>query len=599
MKNSLKYKFMMIYFFLVFVVIAVIGVFITNEFEHYNMDNIRKEIINIKENIIDNMIDREYYRNPDKLRSDLSSMPISSVYEISIIEPDTYTVLASTNSVFESKNAFDIFDSDIMLSTVSNDIVEKDLYQAGGAYPIKNMAICEHGDDGKTLYIVYARRNLDDVKRMGGKVVSIIISSAALALLISVILSYPMSLSITVPIRNLTNLALQVSKGDFTQKAKVSSDDEIGKLAGTFNFLTDSVEEMIKELSGEKNKLDAIIYHMNQALVAIDNYGKIIHYNANFMQMLTLNRDENLHGKNYDDVMGRITTELSFSKLIRSYRQDESQNVKLNIKDRVYQSSSAVFKEKTGALAGIIVVFRDISESERLENMRKDFVANVSHELKTPITSIKGYSETLLDADVDSETTREFLGIIKDEADTMSLIIKDLLQLSRMDSDKEKWDYESTNINELVTSCVKLLSLSAKEKNHNIICNLADYPIILEVDKGKIKEVIVNLLSNAIKYTRKGGVIHLSTSLVDKYCEISVKDDGIGIASKDINNIFDRFYRVDKGRSRALGGTGLGLSITRSIVEAHKGKIYVKSTPGEGSEFIVKLPVDNMLIKGE
>ena len=597
MKNSLKYKFIMIYFFLVFVVVIIIGVFITKEFENYNMSNIKNEIINIKENIIDNMISSDYTNDTNKLSSDLLAMPISLSYEISIIEPKSYTVIASTNSVFESKNAFDVFDSDTLLSSYNNSVVERDIYPTNASYPIKNMVLQGKDSQGNTKYLVYARRNLDDIQQMDKKVVSIIIKSAIVALLITILLGNVVSASITVPIQNLTKLALMVSKGDFSKKAHVSSDDEIGKLAGTFNFLTDSVEDMIKKLSYEKNKLDAIIFHMNQALVAIDNYGKIIHFNANFLQLLGLDNSDDLHGKNYDDLISTITDELSFSQLIRSYSKDSSQNIKLQIKDRFYQSSSAVFKEKNGALAGIIVVFRDISESEYLENMRRDFVANVSHELKTPITSIKSYSETLLDgAYEDKEITKEFLGIINSESDRMSLIIKDLLQLSRMDSDKEKWEHKVTDINELVRQSIKILNLQAKEKEQKIISDLYDKPINIDVDAGKIRQVIINLLSNAIKYTGIGGVIHLSTLLVDNLCKIVVKDDGIGIPEKDIEHIFDRFYRVDKGRSRALGGTGLGLSITQSIIEAHSGKIYVNSVLGQGSEFIVTLPVDNLWI---
>lgn len=597
MKNSLKYKFIMIYFFLVFVVVIIIGVFITKEFENYNMSNIKNEIINIKENIIDNMISSDYTNDTNKLSSDLLAMPISLSYEISIIEPKSYTVIASTNSVFESKNAFDVFDSDTLLSSYNNSVVERDIYPTNASYPIKNMVLQGKDSQGNTKYLVYARRNLDDIQQMDKKVVSIIIKSAIVALLITILLGNVVSASITVPIQNLTKLALMVSKGDFSKKAHVSSDDEIGKLAGTFNFLTDSVEDMIKKLSYEKNKLDAIIFHMNQALVAIDNYGKIIHFNANFLQLLGLDNSDDLHGKNYDDLISTITDELSFSQLIRSYSKDSSQNIKLQIKDRFYQSSCAVFKEKNGALAGIIVVFRDISESEYLENMRRDFVANVSHELKTPITSIKSYSETLLDgAYEDKEITKEFLGIINSESDRMSLIIKDLLQLSRMDSDKEKWEHKVTDINELVRQSIKILNLQAKEKEQKIISDLYDKPINIDVDAGKIRQVIINLLSNAIKYTGIGGVIHLSTLLVDNLCKIVVKDDGIGIPEKDIEHIFDRFYRVDKGRSRALGGTGLGLSITQSIIEAHSGKIYVNSVLGQGSEFIVTLPVDNLWI---
>ena len=265
-----------------------------------------------------------------------------------------------------------------------------------------------------------------------------------------------------------------------------------------------------------------------------------------------------------------------------------------NNKKRILKASPALFRDESGRISGAIVVFQDITESQRLEEMRKEFVANVSHELKTPITTIKSYSETLLcGALEDKEIARNFVQVIENEADRMASLVKDLLQLSHMDFEKVVWDMDHVDLKEIVSDSVKKLEVYFKEKNQSLVLDQSDDRVPIYADRGKIQQVVINLISNAIKYTPENGRIKISTQIVDKNAIFVVEDSGIGIPKEDINRIFERFYRVDKGRSRAQGGTGLGLSIARNIIKQHKGNIRVASELEKGSIFSVYFPVDN------
>ena len=223
--------------------------------------------------------------------------------------------------------------------------------------------------------------------------------------------------------------------------------------------------------------------------------------------------------------------------------------------------------------------------------MRKEFVANVSHELKTPITTIKSYAETLMDGDItDKELSSQFLSVIDNECDRMARIVKDLLQLSNLDYNKTKWKKESISIKELLKHACMKMNLAAKEKGHHIELNIEENIPDIVADKDGIEQVILNIISNSIKYTEDNGIIEINNYEAEGDVVISIKDNGIGIPQMDQKRIFERFYRVEKGRSRDLGGTGLGLSIAKEIIEAHNGNIVLNSEPNIGTEVIIKLP---------
>lgn len=258
---------------------------------------------------------------------------------------------------------------------------------------------------------------------------------------------------------------------------------------------------------------------------------------------------------------------------------------------QVYKVKYAPFKNERNTIGGIIIVFQDITSEHKLDNMRKEFVANVSHELKTPITTIKSYTETLMADGIDETTRNHFLGVIENECDRMGRLVRDLLQLSNLDYKSTIWQKQDISVSSLLHHILSKLDFAFKEKNHTLILEIEDDIPNLMIDRDGIEQVILNIIYNAIKYTDNDGEIKVSAAVIRNFIKITVSDNGIGIPLEDQKRIFERFYRVEKGRSRELGGTGLGLSIARQIVLVHSGKISLHSEFGVGTTINIELPL--------
>lgn len=575
----------------------IVGVFITDQFEKYHLNIVKDNLTYTANNVVRTMIkDVDLIENKDDIQENLIKSTISLGYEISIIEGDSYNIIASTNIDFVDKNAMDVLEKSVILSSLNNRVTEKDIQSDNAeSYRIKHMAFSYKEDQSDNLdYIIYGRASLDSVYRILSNSTVILLRATVIALLVTIVLGYLMAGSITVPINQLTMKALKMAKGDFRQRVTVKSDDEIGQLGSMFNYLTEKLDTTLLEISSEKSKLNAIIKHMEDGLVAIDGKGQIIHYNPSFLSMLNL-REKDLTDKSYDKIIDDYSKDLEYGAILQKSISNSSENIIFeNNKKRILKASPALFRDEAGRISGAIVVFQDITESQRLEDMRREFVANVSHELKTPITTIKSYSETLLcGALEDKELSKSFVEVIENEADRMSSLVKDLLQLSHMDYEKVVWEMHHLDLREIVTDSVRKLEVHFQNKNQRLNMQISDEAVPIYADRGKIQQVIINLLTNAIKYTPENGNIRISAQVVDKNAIFEVQDSGIGIPKEDIKRIFERFYRVDKGRSRAQGGTGLGLSIAHNIIKQHKGSIKVSSELEKGSIFTVYFPVDN------
>ena len=575
----------------------IVGVFITDQFEKYHLNIVKDNLTYTANNVVRTMIkDVDLIENKDDIQENLIKSTISLGYEISIIEGDSYNIIASTNLDFVDKNAMDVLEKSVILSSLNNRVTEKDIQSDNAeSYRIKHMAFSYKEDQSDNLdYIIYGRASLDSVYRTLSNSTVILLRATVIALLVTIVLGYLMAGSITVPINQLTMKALKMAKGDFRQRVTVKSDDEIGQLGRMFNYLTEKLDTTLLEISSEKSKLNAIIKHMEDGLVAIDGKGQIIHYNPSFLSMLNL-REKDLTDKSYDKIIDDYSKDLEYGAILQKSISNSSENIIFeNNKKRILKASPALFRDEAGRISGAIVVFQDITESQRLEDMRREFVANVSHELKTPITTIKSYSETLLcGALEDKELSKSFVEVIENEADRMSSLVKDLLQLSHMDYEKVVWEMHHLDLREIVTDSVRKLEVHFQNKNQRLNMQISDEAVPIYADRGKIQQVIINLLTNAIKYTPENGNIRISAQVVDKNAIFEVQDSGIGIPKEDIKRIFERFYRVDKGRSRAQGGTGLGLSIAHNIIKQHKGSIKVSSELEKGSIFTVYFPVDN------
>ncbi len=597
MLKSIRYKLIILYFLLVFVAMLIVGVFITDQLEKYNLGIVRDNLTYTANNVVRTIVsDTDLTENRQEIQQNLINSTISLGYEISVIETADYSIIASTNTDFIDKSAFDVLEKSVILSSLSNKITEMDIESTqDNQYKVKHMAFSyQNENEPKSSYIIYGRASLDSVYKSLSTATGILVQATFIALLITIVLGYLVAGSITGPINQLTVKALKMAKGDFRQRVNIKSDDEIGQLASMFNYLTQKLDTTLIEMSSEKSKLNAIISHMADGLVAIDGKGSIIHYNPSFLSMLSIS-DLDIAGKSYDNIIKKYSKDLQYGSIVSKELPKNKQSISFTTdKKRIVKASPAFFRDESGKTSGAIVVFQDITESQRLDDMRREFVANVSHELKTPITTIKSYAETLLlGALKDDKLSEEFVGVIENEADRMSALVKDLLQLSHMDYKKVVWDMKQTNLRSVIAECIKKLEVYIKNKNQYITINAPDEDIIINADKNKITQVFINLISNAIKYTNDNGNIFINISVVDNFVKINIEDTGIGIPSEDISHVFERFYRVDKGRSRAQGGTGLGLSIASDIIREHGGKISVKSELEKGTMFTVLLPVDN------
>ena len=406
----------------------------------------------------------------------------------------------------------------------------------------------------------------------------------AIGLLISVLLSFLLSKTMVGPIEKLTARAEKVASGNFDGELPVESTDEIGILTGTFNEMSSMLQATLAAVENERNKLDTLFLHMTDGVVAFDHEGKLIHCNPAATTMLQRTVEPSC---TYDDLFGEV---YPFGQMLELQRPNYAEGEML-VGERTLELYLAPFSDQ--ASGGVLVVLHDVTEQHRNEERRKEFVANVSHELRTPLTNVRSYAETLRDSggDIPRETEDNFLDIIINETDRMTHIVQDLLTLSRLDSGNTELVLSRFPFAEAIETVARANALEAKRHGHELTCGpLEDLPLIVG-DRSRLEQVMTNILGNAIKYTPDGGHIRISAGSTDSEVWMEVCDDGIGIPEKDQDRIFDRFYRVDKARSRESGGTGLGLSIAKEIVQRHHGNIALAPHQGPGTTVRLTLPI--------
>ena len=348
---------------------------------------------------------------------------------------------------------------------------------------------------------------------------------------------------------------------------------------------TQEIREQLKAVDRQKNQIETILQYMTDGIVAFDVEGQVTHRNLAAEKLLNLSETDDT----FDKVFSKFDVGINMEKII--YLEDwTSSDKKVNIDGKYINLLFVPYKDNNGRPAGIIAVAQDITEHVKLDNMRKEFVADVSHELKTPITSIMGYADTLLEGEYDDATKTKFLNVIASEARRMAKLVTDLLALSRYDSNKNKIEKTEFDLGDLVKKCQEKLQIEIDKKHHKVE-NLvtANVPLVY-ADKSGIERVVLNILSNSIKYTKENGTIKIYVGFVYNDAYIKIIDNGMGIPEEDLNRIFERFYRVDKARSRELGGTGLGLSIAKEILNQNGGSIDIKSEVGKGTEVVIRVP---------
>ena len=593
--GSMRWRIVLIYFLLVFIVMVVVSVFITNSLETYQMNSLRDKLTSTVEkgSFLNTLSEYDDLLNhqEDIQKTIIDTWEFGFSEELSIVD-NHFTIVASTNENITGENAAEVLNTSVLTTAIiGGEMAEADGMLSGNI-PVKHLVYPFGGEDGSQCKgAVYIRADLSDIYEFSSESKFIFIYAMVLALLITAVLGVLTSKSITDPINNVTEQAERMSYGDFSRGVVVKSEDEIGRLAEMFNVLREKLDLTLSEMSNEKSKLETILKYMADGLLAVDLNGAIIHINPAATQMLDL-LPEDIVDFDYDQIMAKCGKHLTMETLLEGSKSGGAQET-FDFKGSVFAMRYDRFKDENGQDKGVIIVIQDITERQKLENMQTDFVANVSHELKTPLTTIKSYTETLLDGAMeDPEITASFLGIVDTEADRMNRLVKDLLQLSRLDHQRERWSMKETNLVNILNTAIPKVALTARQKEQHLNVLYDEEAVIpVNVDRDRIEQVVLNVLSNAIKYTNEGGRIDIDVLESGNYVKVIVSDNGIGISEADIPRVFERFYRVDKARSRAMGGTGLGLPISKQIVEEHHGTLTIESQEGKGTNVTMTLPL--------
>lgn len=439
--------------------------------------------------------------------------------------------------------------------------------------------------NGDNQYIIYIRDNKQTVDSLNSQIIMIIFQSLALGLVICVVLSFLLAEIMINPIEKLTEGTLRVAEGDFGERIEVHSRDEISVLTENFNEMAGVLQSTMDEINSERDKLSTLFLHMTDGVVAFSRNGNVIQSNPASVRMLGREMDESV---DYDDIFGSIS---SLEEILeQSVNEPIAAQMKVGKSDLELSLAPFSADESQG---GVLAVIHDVTAQRKSEEMRREFVANVSHELRTPLTNIKSYTETLIDAgdDLPPEMKASFFGVILSEADRMTRIVQDLLTLSRFDYGKMEMNFSDFGIAEAVQNVYNAVIIDAQNHGHELLLEMEKNMPIIHADKERMEQVIMNIVSNAIKYTPDGGRIEITAWSMGEKVSISVSDNGVGIPEEDQPRLFDRFYRVDKARSREAGGSGLGLSIVKEIIQAHNGDIDIRSKQGEGTTMTVTLPI--------
>lgn len=439
---------------------------------------------------------------------------------------------------------------------------------------------------GENSYVIYILDNRTTVEALTGELFTMILEALVFGLVISVLLSFLLAKTMITPIEHLTDAAERVADGDFSRKIEVAARDEIGILTSAFNDMARQLKDTLDAVENERTKLSTLFLHMTDGVAAFSRDGQLIHSNPAAERMLQARLDADTQ---YEPLFGDIAPlPQVLSAPFGGYIEGER-----SVRGRTLALLLAPFSGESQE-GGALVVLRDVTEQHKVEEQRKEFVANVSHELRTPLTNIRSYAETLSDnvGDLPPEMERNFLGVILNESDRMTHIVQDLLTLSRFDSGRSELKLSRFAFGNAVQDVYNAVVLEGQKHQHQITLELPGSLPEIRADRERVLQVMMNVVSNAIKYTPDGGCIAISAGQTGTKVWMEVADNGIGIPEEDRARVFERFYRVDKARSRQSGGTGLGLSIAKEIMDRHEGFLGLVDREGPGTTVRMELNVE-------
>ncbi len=582
MFKSIQYKMIFIFVLLTLSIITVIGSFtITNIISFYNnefsvkMQNVfEADLLYQLQKIAE--VDADHSGINDAVRTHIGPLGIDTYRFYCILDGKTGNVL-ETSDELKGRN---VDKTDNVILAMSGKT---------GNTPSANSAFMDYAVpinvNGECKYIIYVRDTKVEIQSVIKSVVIILLQSIFIAVITAIIIGLLLSRTITTPIIKLTKKAEKLAEGDFDSMEETKTDDEIGKLTNTFHSMAQALNETIIEVNSEKTKIETLLLNMTDGILAFNLDGKVIHMNPEGRKLTNCPEDAD-----FNMLFKTLDADITMGDMLY-IKHDKPVEKQVFYNDKYIKLTFAPMSIE-GKIAGVLVVLHDITKQEKLEVSRREFVADVSHELRTPLATVKSYAETLIDGGVDDkELQNKFLSVIVKETDRMTRIVKDLLTLSRLDeSDNVPKTLDTIDVKQFLIGIIEKMYINAQKKNQTVTYSIAkDIPDIT-VESDKLEQVIINILSNAIKYTPDGGHIKVVSGAL--YSEIFIKiiDDGIGIPKENLKRIFERFYRVDKARSRDTGGTGLGLAIAKQMIENMGGTIKINSEYQKGTEVIISIP---------
>lgn len=597
--QSVQFKLVIMYLLLIIVAMQVIGAYFVRELEGQLEKNFQDSITN-SITLLDYNAREEIIKNSDnsvKLQNDIRELLVdysrasSNLIEVRIVD-DKGKILGTSNlnnqGIVGQKSNDPLVKRTLSLGTTSEDKIYKDESNKNNRVWVNVSSI---KNKGQVIGAIYLVADIESVYKQVDDITNIFITGTLIAMIITAVLGILLSRTITKPIVEMKRQAYAMARGNYSRKVKVYGVDEIGELADSFNTLTKRVQEAQAMTEGERRKLSSVLAYMTDCVIATDRRGKVILINTPAEKMLRV-KHESANGRSIIDVLD-IGDTYQFEDLMEV---DGSLTMDRSTLDKPYvlRANFSVIQRETGFNNGVIAVLHDITDQEKVDQERRDFVSNVSHELRTPLTSMHSYLEALSDgAWEDKEIAPRFLEVTQNETERMIRLVNDLLKLSRMDGGREQLEKSFVNFTDFFNHIIDRFEMMKKEtimfKRH-----IPREPVIIEIDEDKVMQVLDNIISNANKYSPDGGRISFYLKKFEDEIEVSIADEGLGVPDEDLANVFDRFFRVDKARSREMGGTGLGLAIAREVIEAHGGRIWAERNKNKGTIIKFTLPYSDL-----
>lgn len=595
--RSIHFKLVIIYVLLIFVAMQIIGVYFVGKLEKSLVDNfqssIRSQVSLLSYSIGEEMSKERGEGDPtleDAINTILKNKvnTANNISEVQVIDVRSSRVIGTSllgnQSIIGKKTTETTIKRTLVLGLEDEKVyLDQD---TGRRVWVLSTPIIRNGEVIGAIYLI---AEMENVFEQMNEINNIFITGTAIALGITAILGIFLARTITRPMSDMRKQALAMSKGNFSRKVKVYGDDEIGQLAVTFNNLTKKLQESQSSTEGERRKLSSVLANMTDGVISTDRRGRVNLINDPAAKLLNVSRETVLN-QPIIELLG-LEEEYTFEELLE---QRESIILDYSTKKEPYvlRANLSVIQKETGFVNGLITVLHDITEQAKLEEERREFVANVSHELRTPLTTMRSYLEALAEgAWKDEEIAPSFLNVTQNETERMIRLVNDLLQLSKMDSQDYQLSKGWVNFGKFYNHIIDRLEMT-KNDDITFIRDIPQENYYVDIDEDKITQVLYNIISNSLKYSPEGGTITFRVGTVDNFIVVSISDQGVGIPKNVIDKIFDRFYRVDKARSRKLGGTGLGLAIAKEMVVAHGGRIWAESVEGEGTTVFFTLPYE-------